>query len=94
MRKRINLSVSDDTYNTLHELCRMYSFSSVCEMVSAMINIWMDRLKPKEEQEIDTPEDVSQEIDMMFNEFSYYEKQPSSDEVPVHGNTRLYRYGK
>ncbi len=82
-RKRINISVSPQTYAMLTDMQRQNGFSSLCEMIVAMVNVVASRMG-KADVVDDIPEDDSAYIDQMFNEFANTYKLPDGNPPKRH----------
>lgn len=81
-RRRVNLSLNPDEFSRLQAIGKSYGLASVCELVTALIHIFLDRMSHTDKRKIDLPEDDAEYIDSMFEGLSYHEKQPDSSEVP------------
>ena len=65
MRKRINLSVSEDTYLELTKVQEEYGFKNVCEVAATLLSLFLKRVRKVEETD-PLPEDDEQTIREMF----------------------------
>lgn len=86
-RKRVNISVSPQTYERLQHARRVYGFRSVCQLVAAVARIFVDRMREKDEREYDLPDDDGRYIDEMFDDLGHVQRTPDG-EVPVRRHTR------
>lgn len=86
-RKRVNLSLDQETYGRLQEIRRKHGFSNACELVVAFVRILLDRME--EEKKYDLPEEDGKYIDRMFKELGDQQRGPDGG-VPVrHNNKKL-----
>ena len=86
-RKRVNISVSPQTYKKLQRLKQAHGFKSVCQLVAAITCIFVDRMGRKDEREYDLPDDDGRYIDEMFDDLGHVQRTPDG-EVPVRRHTR------
>ncbi len=93
-RKRINLSIDLETYRELEIVQESYGFRSLCEIVTSLVKVFVDRQRCNDMRRVDIVEDDAKYIDDMFSELSDSESQPVG-EVPVrHNNKSLNDYGE
>ncbi len=78
-RKRVNISVDPQTYDTLQRLKTAYGFSSTCELVVAFVHILLDRMEAAGSRKYDLPDDDGAYIDAMFDELSHTVRVPDGD---------------
>lgn len=81
-RKRVNMSVDSDTYDRLLHVKAAYRFRNLCELVTAMARVMLDRLETRERRRYDLPDDDARYIDSMFDELGRAEREPDGT-VPV-----------
>ena len=81
MRKRINLSVSEDTYLELTKVQEEYGFKNVCEVASTLLSLFLKRVRKVEETD-PLPEDDEQTIREMFEEYGEWEPRPQAGHAP------------
>ena len=86
-KRRLNLTMSTYTHERLEAMRKQYGFSSGCEMVTAFINLLLDRLEKPEFRTYDLPEDEGEYIDDMFSEMANSVSQPEGT-VPVRSKHR------
>ena len=79
--------MSGYTRERLEAMRKQYGFSSGCEMVTAFINILLDRLEKPEFRTYDLPEDEGKYIDDMFSGMANSVSQPEGT-VPVRSKHR------
>ena len=60
-RRRINLSVSKETYSELLKVQEEYGFKNVCEVASTLLSLFLKRVR-KVGEAPPMPEDQEQEI--------------------------------
>ena len=84
-RRRINLSLREETYNDLQQIVRDYHFKNACEVVTTLITLFLKRTRNpfsrNEEDEID--DEDGRYIREMFGEFETYEPTPKAGHAPV-----------
>ena len=80
-RRRINLSVSEQTYQELLKVQTEYGFKNVCEVAATLLSLFMKRVRKMEEAP-PLPEDQEQEIRDMFDEYGSWEPQPQAGHAP------------
>lgn len=86
-KRRLNLTMSSYTHERLEAMRKQYGFSSGCEMVTAFVNLLLDRLESPELRRFDLPEDEGRYLDDMFGEMANVIRQPEGD-VPVRSKHR------
>lgn len=79
MRKRIYLSVDDNTYNQLNKFAKTNGFKNECELVMSMVHIYLDRLKNSDDRLYDMPQEDGEYIDNMFVDMANTTKQADGD---------------
>ena len=81
-RKRINISVDEQTYEELQRIRRSYGFKNLCEFSVAMLHVVAQYIQAAEARR-GTREDVDAvSIMNMFNEMGAWERTPDGI-VPV-----------
>ena len=80
-RRRINLSVSEQTYQELLKVQKEYGFRNVCEVASALLSLFLKRVR-KVAEAPPLPEDDEEEIRAMFEEYGNWEPQPEAGHAP------------
>lgn len=81
MRKRINLSVSEETYLELTKVQEEYGFKNVCEVAATLLSLFLKRVRKVEEAD-PLPEDDEQTIREMFEEYGEWEPRPQAGHAP------------
>jgi hypothetical protein len=81
MRKRINLSVSEETYLELTKVQEEYGFKNVCEVAATLLSLFLKRVRKVEETD-PLPEDDEQTIREMFEEYGEWEPRPQAGHAP------------
>ena len=80
-RRRINLSVSEETYSELLKVQEEYGFKNVCEVASTLLSLFLKRVR-KVGEAPPMPEDQEQEIREMFEEYGNWEPRPQAGHAP------------
>jgi len=80
-RRRINLSVSEQTYQELCKVRDEYGFKNVCEVASTLLSLFLKRVRKVGETD-PMPEDQEAEIREMFEEYGSWEPQPEAGHAP------------
>lgn len=78
------------SYERLRAIQRAYGFNNLCELLTAMAHILIDRAEPAGKRRYDMPEDDGDYIDAMFDELSNVHRQPDGT-VPVRHNRKNIR---
>lgn len=91
-RKRINISIDPLTYQMLKQMKDMYGFNNLCEIVTSLIHILLDRMKGDKHQKYDIPEDDGAYIDKMFEDLSHIQITPDGN--PPKRHNKRSKYGK
>ena len=94
MRKRVNISLDPLTYHRLQDATRAHGFRNVCEMVTALVHVLLDRLATKEDQRLDLPADDDKYILSMFDDLSHRQPQPCGEVPKRHHRKTLNGYGE
>ena len=81
MRKRINLSVSEETYLELTKVQEEYGFKNVCEVAATLLSLFLKRVRKVEETD-PLPEDDEQTIREMFEQYGEWEPRPLAGHAP------------
>ena len=81
MRRRINLSVTEDMYSQLLKVQEEFGFKNVCEVAVTLLSLFLKRVRKVEETD-PLPEDDEQTIREMFEEYGTWEPQPESGHAP------------
>lgn len=89
-RKRVNISLDPETYEKLQQVQREHKFKNLCEMLTALAHILIDRMQVAEQRKYDLPEDDGQYIDGMFDDLSNTQRVPDGT-VPVRHNSKKLR---
>lgn len=79
MRHRINVSISPAFYEELKRICKVYGFVNMCEICTALLSLFVDRVKNAERnrgKKVESNEDM---IKNMFAEFENWEPTPQPD---------------
>ena len=76
------MSIDSDTYDRLRRVQTVYRFRNLCELVTAMARVMLDRLESRERRRYDLPDDDARYIDSMFDELGSAERTPDGA-VPV-----------
>lgn len=85
-RKRINLSLSPREYARLTKICESYNFDGPCELVTALIHLFIKRVAFAEStrnRERITDPTITEEVMEMFDKLSDYEPTPSNTHARV-----------
>lgn len=84
-RRRINLSLREETYEDLQQIVRDYHFKNACEVVTTLIGLFLEMKKhPPKRGRLDVPVDEDAEyIREMFDGFETWEPQPQAGHAPV-----------
>lgn len=88
-RKRLNLSITNDTFAKLSLFAKRNHFKNECEVVCSMVNVMLDRLEIVEQRQLDIPEDDGKFIDSMFADMGDTTRQANGDKgciAVVHRN--------
>lgn len=93
-RRRVNISIDQHTYDQLCVIKKLHNFRNVCEVVTAMVHILVDRLEPKDKRKLDLPADDDIYIAEMFNDLGHVYRTPNG-EVPKRKHRKtLNNYGE
>lgn len=84
------MSVDARTYDRLRRVQATYRFRNLCELVTAMARVMLDRLESRERQRYDLPDDDARYIDSMFDELGRAEREPDGT-VPVRRHRKTIR---
>ena len=84
-RRRINLSLREETYDELQQVVRDYHFRNACEVVNTLISIFLKKVRnPYRSATAGAPEDEDERyIREMFDEFETWEPTPQAGHAPV-----------
>ena len=84
-RRRINLSLREETYDELQQVVRDYHFRNACEVVNTLISLFLKKVRnPNQSASMGTPEDEDERfIREMFDEFETWEPTPQAGHAPV-----------
>lgn len=83
MRKRIYLSVNEETHRLVTRITKQYGFSSTCQMLLTLLMLFVRRVKEREEFE--GTETVRDEVDDMFDDFEHWEPSVYDSALPTGG---------
>ena len=83
VRKRLNLSITHDTFAKLSMFAKKNNFKNECSVVYSMINILFDRLEDVRQRQFDIPEDDSNFIDAMFADMGDTTRQADGDKGSI-----------
>ena len=86
-RKRVNISLDPETYEKLQQVQREHRFKNLCEMLTALAHILIDRMEVVAKRRYDIPEDDGRYIDSMFEDLSNNQRVPDGT-VPVRHNSK------
>ena len=89
IRKRLNLSVTHDTFVKLSMFAKRNHFKNECEVVCSMVSVMLDRLEIVGRRQFDISEDDSNFIDAMFADMGDTTRQANGDKgniAVVHRN--------
>lgn len=75
------MSVSETTYRQLVAVQRDYGFKNLCEVVTALLSLFLKRIRKVSEAE-PLPEDDEDTIREMFDEFENWEPRPEAGHAP------------
>lgn len=87
-RKRVNISLDPGTYEKLQQVQREHGFKNLCELLTALAHILIDRMQNK--RRYDMPEADEQYINSMFDDMSNMQRVPGGM-VPVRHNSKKLR---
>ena len=90
-RKRVNISIDEQTYNDLQKLRKTYGFKNACEVVVAFVHILLDRTRKAEERIYDLPKQDGEYIDGMFEDLENFEHTPNNTNPPKQTRNRYKR---
>ena len=79
IRKRLNLSVTHDTFVKLSMFAKRNHFKNECEVVCSMVSVMLDRLEIVEQRQFDIPDDDAKFIDAMFADMEDTTRQANGD---------------
>jgi len=85
-RKRINISLTEATYDYIAGQADLYGFHNPTEMACAMVMMCVKMMKghadlpPMEESQ---EAEIAHEITQMFDEYANWEPQPEAGHAPV-----------
>lgn len=83
-RKRLNLSMREETYNELQKVVEDYHFKNACEVVNTLIGLFLKRVRAAEDQDPPEEEDDDERyIAEMFSEFADWEPTPEPGHAPA-----------
>ena len=80
-RQRINLSVSEETYQELMKVKKEYHFKNACEVALTLLLLFLKRVR-KVGEAPPLPEDEEAEIRAMFEEYGQWEPVPEAGHAP------------
>ena len=84
MRHRINVSISPVFYEELKRICKVYGFVNMCEICTALLTLFVDRVKNAESNRGKKVESNEAMIKKMFAEFENWEPTPQPDIIYRH----------
>lgn len=93
-RKRVNISLDPETYEKLQQVQREHKFKNLCEMLTALAHILIDRMQVAEQRKYDLPEDDGQYIDTMFEELGEADRKPDDTNVCSYTHKKIKGDGK
>lgn len=79
MRHRINVSITPVFHDELQRICKNYGFVNLCEICTALLRFFVDRVNNAEQDKgrrLERNEDL---IKQMFAEFENWEPTPQPD---------------
>lgn len=79
MRHRINVSITPVFHDELQRICKDYGFVNLCEICTALLRFFVDRVNNAEQNKgrrLERNEDL---IKQMFAEFENWEPTPQPD---------------
>ena len=79
MRRRINVSITPVFHDELQRICKDYGFVNLCEICTALLRVFVDRVNNAEQDKgrrLERNEDL---IKQMFAEFENWEPTPQPD---------------
>lgn len=79
MRHRINVSITPVFHDELQRICKDYGFVNLCEICTALLRVFVDRVNNAEQNKgrrLERNEDL---IKQMFAEFENWEPTPQPD---------------
>lgn len=79
MRERINVSVSPVCYAELQRIRKDYGFANLCEICSALLIAFIDRVHKAEQSKVPSTESNEEMIKRMFDDFENWEPTPSPE---------------
>lgn len=79
MRHRINISITPAYYNELQRICKDYGFSNLCEICTALLSVFIERVNDAEGRKGNKVESNEELIKKMFAEFENWEPTPQPD---------------
>ena len=84
-RRRINLSLREETYDELQQIVRDYHFKNACEVVNTLISLFLNKVRNQYQPASALgPEDEDERyIRDMFDEFETWEPTPQAGHAPV-----------
>lgn len=88
-RRRVNLSVSPETYESLEALRRAARLQNVCQVVAAMIGAFVEI--SRRAGRFPDAETIEDEVHGMFAEMDGYDKTPQAGHAPVRHPHRTIR---
>lgn len=78
MRRRINVSIKPIYYDELLRICKDYGFTTPCEICTALISVFINRVNHAESQGRKF-ESNEEHIKKMFDELENWEPTPQPD---------------
>jgi len=81
-RRRLNLSMSEELYDTLTRIAGDYKFRNACEMSTALLAMFARKVLHAEETNRNDEDADEMEIDRMFVEFADWEPTPEAGHAP------------
>lgn len=91
MRRRVNISLSEEKYQALTGIQKAYGFKSPCELASSLIDLFIKRVA---NVELNCGDDEQNEIDEMFQELTDYQPTPYNTAVPKRHRTPRDKHGE
>ena len=83
-RKRINISVDEETYEELQGIRKRYGFKNLCEISVAMLHLLSRYIHAAEHRCSRHEESTDETITNMFNEMGQWETTPDDVTPYVH----------
>ena len=87
-RKRINISISPQHYDELQRICTAYGFINLCEICTALLSTFIQRVNMAEGKRGKKKETNEQIIQNMFAEFENWQPVPNPSIMYKRGHTK------